>query len=66
MYGSQKSVGRAVLRAFSASKACFARDEPSSKRIGAVGLSRKSPKLRAWRCTRPRDVKAAAGAAVVG
>ena len=32
-----------VLRAFSASNACFARDEPSSKRVGGVGLSRRPP-----------------------
>ena len=31
-----------VLRAFSSSNACFARDEPSSKRVGGVGLSRQS------------------------
>ena len=41
----------AVLRVFFASNACFARDEPSSKRVGGVGLSRKPPKLRSWRCT---------------
>ena len=27
-----------VLRAITASNACFARDEPSSKRVGGVGL----------------------------
>ena len=36
----------AVLRAFFASNACFARGKPSSKRAGGVGLSRKPPKLR--------------------
>ena len=56
----------AVLRAFFASNACFARDDPSSKRIGGVGLSRKPPKLRPWRCTQPRAAKATAGLAVVG
>ena len=35
----------AVHRAFFASNACFARDEPSSKRVGGVGLSRKTPKI---------------------
>ena len=55
----------AVLRAFFASNACLARDEPSSKRVGGVGLSRKPPKL-VRRCTQPRAAKAAAGVAVVG
>ena len=55
-----------VLRAFSASSACFARNEPSSKRVGGVWLSRKPPKLRSWRCTQPRAAKATAGVAVVG
>ena len=56
----------AVLRAFFASNACFARDEPSSKHVGSVGLSRKPPKLSSWRCTQPRAAKAtAAGTAVV-
>ena len=53
----------AVLREFFAS---IARDEPSSKRVGGVGLSRKPPKLRSWRCTQPRAAKATAGVAVVG
>ena len=39
---------------------------PSSKRVGGVGLGRKSPKLRSWRCTQPRAAKATAGVAVVG
>ena len=56
----------AVIRAFFASNACFGRDEPSSKRVGGVGLSRKPPMLRSWRCTQPRAAKATAGAAVVG
>ena len=56
----------AVLRAFFASNACFTRDEPSSKRVGGVGPSRKPPKLRSWRCTQPRAAKATAGVAVVG
>ena len=55
-----------VLRAFSASNACFARDEPSSKLVGGFGLSRKPPKLCSWRCTQPRATKATAGIAVVG
>ena len=38
LYGSRKSVGSSVLRAFTASNACFARDEPSSRRVGGVGL----------------------------
>ena len=53
----------AVLRAFL--NACFARDEPSSKRVGGVGLRRKPPKLCPWRCTQPRAAKATAGVAVV-
>ena len=44
---------------------CFARDKPSSKRVGGVGLSRKPPKLHSWRCTQPRASKATAGVAVV-
>ena len=56
----------AVLRTFFASNACFARDEPWSKRFGGVGLSRKPQKLRSWRCTQPRAAKAIAGVAVVG
>ena len=36
--GSRKSVGSSVIRAFSASNVCFARDEPSPKRIDGVGL----------------------------
>ena len=64
--GSRKSVGNSVLRAFSASNACFAHDELSSERVGGVGLSRKPPKLRSWRCTQPRAAKATAGVAVVG
>ena len=43
----------------------FARDEPSSKRIGDVGLSRKPPKLRSWRCAQPRVAKTK-GVAVAG
>ena len=66
LYGSRKSVGSSGLRRFLASKACFTRDEPSSTRVGGVGLSRKPPKLRSWRCTQPRAAKATAGVAVVG
>ena len=65
LYGSRKSVGSSVPRAFPASNACFARDELSSKRVGADGLSQKPPKLRSWRCTQPRAAKATAGVAVV-
>ena len=36
-------------------------DEPSSKRVGGFGLSRKPPKLRSWSCTQPRAAKATAG-----
>ena len=61
-----KPVGYSVPRAFFASKACVACDEPSSKRVGGIGLSRKPPKLRSWRCTQPRAAKATAGVAVVG
>ena len=42
------------------------RDEPSSKRVGGVGLSRQLPKLRSWRFTQPRATKATASVAVVG
>ena len=66
LYGSRKSVGSSVLRAFFVNNACFARNEPSSKRVGGVGLSGKPPKLRSWRCTQPRAAKARAGVAVVG
>ena len=38
LYGSRKSVGSSVLRAFPASNACFARDGTSAKRIGGVEL----------------------------
>ena len=56
-----------MLSSFFASNACFARDKPSSKRVGSVGLSRKSPKLLLWRCTQPRAAKTTAtGIAVVG
>ena len=55
-----------VLRAFSASNACFARDEASSDRVGVLGLGRKPPKLRSRRCTQPRAAKAMASVAVVG
>ena len=58
LYGSRKSVGSSVLRAFFASNACFARDEPSPKRVGGIGLSRKPPKLRSWRGTQPRAATA--------
>ena len=44
LYDRKKSVGSSVLRALSASNACFTRDEPSSKRVGDVGLSRNPPK----------------------
>ena len=54
-----------VLRAFTATL-CFAVDEPSSKRVGAVGLTRKPPKLRQWRSTQPRATEATASVAVVG
>ena len=56
-----------VLRAFSASNASFTRDEPSSKRVGGVGLGPKPPNLRcSWRCTQPRAAKATASVAAVG
>ena len=64
--GSRKSVdNNSVFRDFFASNACFARDERSSKRVGGIGLSRKPPKLRSWRCTHPRVATATAGVAVV-
>ena len=65
LYGSRKSVDSAVLRAFLASNACFTRDEASSKQVGGVGLSRKPPRLRSWRCAQPIAAKATAGVAVV-
>ena len=44
--------------AFSASTACFTRDDPSSKRVGGLGLGPKPPKLRcSWRCAQPRAAK---------
>ena len=66
LYGTQKLVGSSVLCAFFARNAYFARDEPSSKRVGGVGLTRKPPRLRLWRCTQPGGAKATAGVAVVG
>ena len=60
VYGSRKSVGSSVFRAFSAG------DKPSSMWGGGVGLRRKPPKLRSWRCTQPIAAKATAGVAVVG
>ena len=66
LYGSRKSVGSSVLRAFFARNACFAHNEHSSKRVGGVWLSRKPPKLRSWLCNQPRTTKATAGVAVVG
>ena len=67
LYGSRKSVGKLCFRAFSASNACFARDEPSSKWVDRVGLGPKPLKLRlSWRCTQPRAAKARASVAAVG
>ena len=43
LYGDRKPVGSSVLRAFTASNACFARNEPSS-RVGGVGLEPKAAK----------------------
>ena len=55
-----------MLRAFFAGNACFTRDEPSSKRVGGVGLDPKPTKLRcSWRCTQPRAAKAIENVAVV-
>ena len=54
------------LAVLCSARASRAREELSSKRVGAVGLSRKPPKLRSWRYTQPRAAKAAAGVAVVG
>ena len=65
-YGARNFVGSSVLRAFLARNACFTRDEPSSKRVGGVRLSRKPPKLRSWRCTQPKAAKATTGVAVGG
>ena len=55
-----------MLRAFIASNAYFTRDQPSSKRVGGIGLSRKLVKLRWWRCIQPGAVRDTAGVAVVG
>ena len=66
LYGTRTSAGSSVLRAFFASNACFTHDEPSSKRVGGVGLRQKPPRLSSWRCTQRRAVKATAGVAVVG
>ena len=63
---SQLEALLSVLRALSASIACFARDEPSSKRIDGGGLTRTPPRLRSRRCTQPRAAKSTAGVAVVG
>ena len=40
LYGGRKSRGSSVPRGFSASDACFAHDEPSSMRVGGVGLGK--------------------------
>ena len=62
MYGSRKSAGSSVLRALSASNACFTPDKPSLKPVGGVALGPKPPKLRcSWRCTQRRAAKATAG-----
>ena len=55
VYGTPKSVGSSVLRAFFASNACFTRDEPwlvalglvesRQSYVGGVALSREPPKL---------------------
>ena len=45
LYDLGKSVGSSVLRAFFASNACFTRNEPSTKRLGGVGLGPHPPKL---------------------
>ena len=66
LYGSRKSVGSSVLRAFSASNACCPCDKLPSTHVGGVELSQKPPKLPSWRCTQPRAAKDAAGVAVVG
>ena len=66
LYGTRKSVGTSVLRAFLASNACFTRDQPSSERVGGVGLIRKPPMHSSGRCTQPRAAKSVAGVAVVG
>ena len=66
LYGTRKLVGSSVLRAFFASNACYARDQPSSKRVGGVGLGRQPPRLRSWRCAQPRAAKTTAGVVVVG
>ena len=44
LYGSRNSVDSSVLRAFPASNARFARDEPSSKRVGGVALQLRAAK----------------------
>ena len=44
LYGSRKSVGSSVICALLASNARFARDEPSFKRVGGVGLEPEAAK----------------------
>ena len=64
----QSKVGwKLFASSFSASNACFTRDEPSPKRVAGVGLGPKPPKLRfSWRRTQPRTAKATASIAVDG
>ena len=68
-----------MLREFSATNACFTRDEPSSKPVGGVGLGPKQPNyvrgvrrapkppsLRSSRCIQSRAAEATAHVAAVG
>ena len=55
LYDNRKSVGSSVLRAFFKNNACFAHDEPSSNRVGGVGLSRKPPTLVALHSAERRE-----------
>ena len=74
MYGSRKSAGSSVLRAFSASKACLTLtlDELAAWRhwtllIVIACINRpKPPNLRSRRCAWPRAAKARASVDVVG
>ena len=61
LYGSRTSLGCSALRAYSARNASFGRDQPSSKRVGGIGLAQKPPELRLRRGTQPSAAKATAG-----
>ena len=66
LFGSRKSFGSSVLRAFLVSTACFKCDEHSWLWVGGVDLSRKAPDLGSWGCTPPRADKGTPGVDVAG